>query len=201
MALIDPSFRAVAAPAAVRLGWVETEADAEIGSAVKAALQRSGVELVEIRLDGMQEAFQAGITIMAAEMWALFGTLAEDPRMGADVQARIRAAAGVTPHQVAEAEGVRTYFRATVDSALAMVDGLALPVLPAAPPRLDDLGDAARMLRLTSLIRPFNVTGHPALSIPIDGPAGAPAAIQLVGAMMDDARLCAIARRVAGEIA
>lgn len=201
MALIDPTFRAAAVPAAVRLGWVETEADAEIAAAVKGALQCPGVDLVELRLHGMQEAFQAGITIMAAEMWALFGALAEDCRMGADVQARIRAAGSVTPDQIAAAEMVRTRFRAAVDSALATVDALALPVLPAVPPRLDDLGDPARMLRLTSLIRPFNLTGHPALSIPIDGPGGFPAAIQLVGAAMDDARLCAVARRVAGEVA
>ncbi|WP_281822721.1 amidase [Sphingobium sp. BS19] len=199
MSLIDPTFQAAAIPAAVRLGWVATEADEEIVASVRTALQRANVELIETPLDGLQEAFQAGVTIMAAEMWELFGALAEDPRMGADVQARLRAAASVTPAQVAAAEAVRKRFRAIVDNALANVDALVLPVLPSVPPRLDDLGDAARMLRLTSLIRPFNLTGHPALCIPIDGPGGFPAAIQLVGAHMNDAHLCAVARRVSGE--
>ena len=201
MGLIDPTFRAQPAPAIVRLGWVETEADAEIVAAAKGMLARAGVELIDVDLEGMQAAFRAGITIMAAEMWELFGTLAEDPRMGADVQARIRAAAAVTADQVASAEDVRTSFRAAVDAALEGVDALVLPTLPAVPPALDDLGDAAQMLRLTSLVRPFNLTGHPALSVPIDGPHGKPAAIQLVGRFMDDERLCAVASRVVGEAA
>lgn len=199
MALIEPGFEAVAVPSTVRLGWVETDADPEVVEAVRAALERPGVTLIDVDLDGLQEAFQAGIAIMAAEMWALFGTLAEDPRMGADVQARICAAANVTPDQVAAAEMVRESFRAKVDAALGGVDALVLPTLPAVPPTLDDLGDAARMLRLTSLIRPFNLTGHPALSIPIDGPGGKPASIQLVGALNEDERLCAVAHRVAGD--
>ena len=201
MSLIDPTFQAAAPPPTIRLGWVETEADGKIAALVRAALQHPDIELVEIPLEGLQEAFQAGVTIMAAEMWELFGTLAEDSRMGADVQARIRAAASVTPDQVAAAETVRRRFRDVVDNALATVDALALPVLPSVPPRLEDVGDAARMLRLTSLIRPFNLTGHPSLSIPIDGPSGLPAAIQLVGAEMDDAHVCAVARRVTGETA
>jgi len=199
MTLIDPSFRIEPAPAAVRLGWIGSDADPEIVDAVLEALQRPGVDLVDVELDGMQEAFQAGIVIMAAEMWALFGTLAEDPRMGADVQARIRAAAEVGPDRVAAAEKVREQFRARVDAVLEHVDALVLPTLPATPPRLDDLGDAGRMLRLTSLVRPFNLSGHPSLSIPIDGLDGRPVAIQLVGASMGDERLCAVAHRVAGD--
>lgn len=201
MALIDPGFRPVPVPASVRLGWVATDADPEIAQVVRAELQRPGVVLVDVDLQGMREAFEAGITIMAAEMWELFGALAEDPRTGADVQARIRAAASVTPDQVAAAEAVREQFRARVDGLLEAVDALALPTLPAVPPALDDLGDAARMLRLTSLIRPFNVSGHPAFSLPIDGPGGKPAAIQLVGAIMADERLCAVAHRVLGDVA
>lgn len=199
MALIDPSFSAAAVPETARLGFVRTEADADIVDAVRAALGRPGIDLVDIQLDGMEEAFQAGITIMAAEMWELFGPLAEDPRMGADVQARIRAARNVTADQVAAAEQVRGRFRDAVDSVLDSVDALALPTLPSVPPALDELGDPARLLCLTSLVRPFNLTGHPALTIPIDGPGGRPAAIQLVGAFMEDEQLCAVARRVAGE--
>lgn len=199
MALIDPSFSTVAVPETARLGFVRTEADAEIVDAVRTALGRPGIELVDIQLDGMEEAFQAGITIMAAEMWELFGSLAEDPRMGADVQARIRAARNVTADQVAAAEHVRERFRDAVDQVLDTVDALALPTLPSVPPALDELGDAARLLRLTSLVRPFNLTGHPALTIPVDGPSGRPAAVQLVGALMKDEQLCAVAHRVAGE--
>ena len=196
MALIDPDFVRAAPLHAVRLGWVESGADPEIADAVRAAVEASGAETVSVDLPGLDAAFQAGITIMAAECWSLFGDLTGDPRMGEDVRARLLGASKVTPEQVEQAEAVRATFRSAVDRALETVDALVLPTLPAVPPALDELGDAARMLRLTALVRPFNVSGHPALSIPIAGPGGRPAAIQLVGLQGGDAQLCAVAARV-----
>lgn len=193
MVMIDPSFVPAARLDKVRLGWVACDADDEIASAVRAAIEASGAEIVPAELPGLELAFQAGITIMAAECWSLFGPLTRDPRMGEDVRARLLGASKVTPEQVDQAESVRAIFRAAVDEALRTVDALVLPTLPAIPPALDELGDAARMLRLTALVRPFNLSGHPALSIPIDGPGGRPAAIQLVGTLGGDETLCAVA--------
>lgn len=193
MALIDPTFVPAGRPASVKIGWVESSADPEIAETVLAEIKRSGVEIVPVDLPGLQEAFEAGITIMAAECWSTFGDLVEDDRLGADVRARLNGASKVTAEQVGEAEKVRASFTAAVEEALAGVDALALPTLPALPPALDDLGDAARMLRLTSLIRPFNLSGHPALAIPV---AGQPIGIQLVGRRNGDEALCAVAGRV-----
>ncbi|MES2495478.1 MAG: amidase [Pseudomonadota bacterium] len=193
MALIDPTFVPTGRPASARIGWVESSADPEIAATVRAEIERSGVEVFPVDLPGLQEAFEAGITIMAAECWSTFGDLAEDRRLGADVRARLAGASKVNAVQLAEAENVRTRFTAAVEKALAGVDVLALPTLPALPPALDDLGDAARMLRLTALIRPFNVSGHPALTIPV---AGRPIGIQLVGRCNDDETLCAVAGRI-----
>lgn len=200
MCLIDPGFVPAEAPGSVRLGWVSNSgADAAVADIVFAAARASGMEIAEIELPLFEEAFQAGITIMAAECWSVFGSLTVDPRMGEDVRARLIGASKVTPEQVAKAEEVRTAFAEAVDRALETVDTLVLPTLPAVPPALDELGDAAKLLRLTALVRPFNVSGHPALSIPIAGPEGRPAAIQLVGLRGGDERLCAVARRVAPE--
>lgn len=193
MVLIDPTFVPAGRPASVRIGWVESSADPEIAATVLAEIRRSGAEVVSVDLPGLDQAFEAGITIMAAEAWSTFGDLVEDRRLGADVRARLHGASKVSATQLAEAEKVRTRFTSAVDQALAGVDALALPTLPALPPRLDDLGDAARMLRLTALIRPFNVTGHPALTVPV---AGRPIGIQLVGRRNDDETLCAVAARV-----
>lgn len=200
MRLIDPGFVPVAAPSSVRLGWVVNNgADSVIADMVRDKVEASGAVIVPVELPLFDEAFQAGITIMAAECWSVFGALTADPRMGEDVRARLIGASKVTPEQVARAESVRTEFAAAVDRALADVDALALPTLPAVPPALDELGDAAKLLRLTALVRPFNLSGHPALSIPIDGPDGRPAAIQLVGTRSGDEWLCAVAKRVAPE--
>jgi Asp-tRNA(Asn)/Glu-tRNA(Gln) amidotransferase A subunit family amidase len=78
--------------------------------------------------------------------------------------------------------------RREVDAALSAVDALILPTLPIVAPPLGastvpmDPGDEpvrAAMLRLT---QPFNLTGHPAMTIPIDpSPDGLPIGLQIVG--------------------
>jgi amidase len=199
MRLIDPSYVSAPAPAVLRLGKIATCAQADVDAAVDRALVQVSGTVVVIDLPLLEEAFQAGITIMAAECWSAFGMLTGDPRMGEDVRARLLAAQKVTQDQVAQAEQVRTAFATAVDDALAEVDILVLPTLPAVPPALDELGDAAAILRLTALVRPFNLSGHPALSIPIEGPNGRPAGMQIVAKRGADAQLCAVARSILKE--
>lgn len=81
----------------------------------------------------------------------------------------------------------REQLRDSVDAALDGCDALVLPTLPIVAPKLGavdvtmDNGETvlvrAAMLRLTQL---FNLTGHPAISLPISG-AGLPIGMQLVG--------------------
>jgi aspartyl-tRNA(Asn)/glutamyl-tRNA(Gln) amidotransferase subunit A len=91
-------------------------------------------------------------------------------------------------------------FRRDVDAALDGVDALVLPTLPITAPLLGQTDIAidgantpvrALMLRNTQL---FNMTGHPAISLPLPMPAGVlPCGLQLVGRRDDTARLLAIA--------
>jgi amidase len=53
---------------------------------------------------------------------------------------------------------------------------------------------------LTRLVRPFNLSGHPAISLPIRTARGLPAGVQLVGRRGGDASLLALAARVAEQI-
>jgi Asp-tRNA(Asn)/Glu-tRNA(Gln) amidotransferase A subunit family amidase len=64
---------------------------------------------------------------------------------------------------------------------------LLLPTLPL-PPTLEAIRQGASVLMLSSLVRPFNLSGHPALSIPV-AIAGSPlkAGLQLVGRKMTNA--------------
>ena len=71
-----------------------------------------------------------------------------------------------------------------------------LPTLPIVPPRLAETGDARAVLRLTAFVRPFNVSGHPALSMPLETDAHLPAGLQIVGRHGSDAELCAAAHRL-----
>jgi len=82
----------------------------------------------------------------------------------------------------------RDVLRREVDAALAQHDVLALPTLPIPAPlvgatsvQVGSRSDSVRnlMLRLTQL---FNLTGHPAISIPAGTTAAAlPCGVQLVG--------------------
>lgn len=97
----------------------------------------------------------------------------------------------------------RDLLRSEVDAALASCHALILPTLPIPAPligaetmtiagRLEPV--RALMLRLTQL---FNVTGHPAISIPCGvTPAGLPVGIQLVGHTDETNRLLAVASAV-----
>lgn len=193
MAIIDQSFRCAERPAAPVLGMVEAEADEDIGAAVADAITRSKLDTVAVALPSLADAFRAGLTIMAAEMAPLFGHLCGTGLLGADVDARLAAAAGVTAAEALNAELVRTRFTFEVDAALERVDALVLPVMPSVPPLVEEAGDPPRTLRMTSLVRPFNVSGHPVLSLPLLTAAGLPAGLQLVGRPGEDAALCALA--------
>ena len=94
--------------------------------------------------------------------------------------------------------GADLEFRAEVDALLQSVDALALPTLPDVPLALASAGDAAAAIRTTRFVRPFNVSGHPALTLPLQTSAGLPAGLQLVGPWGADAALCSMGRRIVG---
>ena len=82
-------------------------------------------------------------------------------------------------------------FQEAVNQALVNVDVLLLPTLPAKPLEIQAAKDGAIDLAASALVRPFNVSGHPAISLPIE--SDEPFSVQLVGALNDDETLCAIA--------
>jgi amidase len=195
MTIIDPSFRRQSAPRRATVGWVQVEANVEVAAAARAVLAGADVELRSVSLPSFAAAFTAGLTIIGAEIWAAFGHLAESERLGADVRSRLLASRAITPTEVAAAEAVRRTFQAEVDEALTHVDALALPTLPELPLSLAAAADARAALHLSSLVRPFNLSGHPALTVPT-AVQGVPVGVQLVGCAREDEALCALARSV-----
>jgi amidase len=196
MAMIDPGFRAAPRSNSPVLGVVGVEADDDIGMAVAKALGRTGFAAVPVALPSFVDAFRAGITIMAAEMAPLFGHFCGTGLLGSDVDARLVAAGKVTVEEVVQAEAIRARFTREVDALLGRFDALVLPAMPSVPPLLSEAGDAPRTLRMTNLVRPFNLSGHPVLSLPLETRAGLPAGLQLVGRRGEDERICAIGAAV-----
>lgn len=196
MASITPGFDRAAAstPAAhARVKLVTVQAEAEIAEAVAAAFAASGWEGSPWTPQHMQAAFDAGMTLINRETHDAFGHLLGLGKLGADIEKRLSAAASTSDAAVAHAEAVRTAFSAEIDAALTDADALLLPTLPALPPTLEAIRQGASVLMLSSLVRPFNLSGHPALSIPVPI-AGSPlkAGLQLVGRKGEDELLCAL---------
>jgi len=199
MTMIDPTFRPQAPPARPRVGWVEVAAAPAVTAAARAALERAEIPLRFLALPSLTAAFTAALAILGAEVWAAFGHLAGCERLGADVRARLLRSREIAPAEVAAAESLRAAFRSEVDAALADLDALALPTLPDLPLSLAAASDAGAALRSTSLVRQFNLSGHPALTLPISV-AGVPTGLQLVGRAHEDEALCALARTIAGRL-
>jgi amidase len=199
MTMLDRSFRIQAAPAQATVGWVEVEAHPEITAAARGALEKADFAVRSISLPSFKPAFAAGLAIISWENWAAYSHLIACEALGSDVRTRLLASRAITAAQVAAAEAVRRAFRAEVDAALAHVDALALPTLPDYPLTIAAAADAAAALQVTSFVRPFNLSGHPALNIPVAAAGALPAGLQLVGRLHEDEALCALARRVAGH--
>ncbi|MDO1583247.1 amidase [Rhizobium oryzicola] len=151
----------------------------------------------DIELPLLNAAFKAGMTIIARETLLANAALMERPELlGDDVRKRLEGARSVTDADVAEAEDIRARFTADVDGLFERFDVLLTPALPLPPPRLFEAGEPAKVLTLTHYLRPFNLSGHPALVLPAATSDGLPSGIQLLGPKGADARLIAMARRL-----
>ncbi|MFG6082457.1 amidase [Paracoccus litorisediminis] len=190
MTLMDPTFRPTALTHAPRLRRIAVASDANIDAAFAPV---GDLALDAATLSLLDQAFAAGMTVIAAETAAAFAHLPQH-LIGADVRTRIAGGAKVSADAVDAAREIGRAFALQVDAALEGCDALILPALPVVPPTLAEATDPNTVLPLTRFLRPFNLSGHPALVLPIRTADGLPAGVQIVGRMHDDARLCAIAR-------
>ena len=194
-----PGFApAPAMTSAPRLIRVAVQAEDAVKAALDAAL--AGLATVPGDLPALEAAFGASLVIMGAENWAALGAYADHPGMGEDVRARLKAGGLQTAETIAEAEGVRAALIAQIDALLDGADALVLPTLPIVPPTLAESGDARAVVPLTRLVRPFNLSGHPAITLPIRTAEGLPAGVQLVGRRGGDASLLSLAGYLARHL-
>ena len=199
MRAIDPSFGELPDTSGVTIGLVDVAARAEIRNAAEAAVAAGGFATGRVGLSEFVPAYDAGLVVINAETWAACGDLVATGRVGEDVARRLLAASKTTATDVQAAEQVRTAFTAQVDAALRSFPILALPTMADAPPLVAEAADTSKLVGMTSLVRPFNLSGHPAIAIPL--PAGDfPMSLQLVAAKGQDELLCAVARQIAGRL-
>jgi amidase len=178
MALLEPGFAPAAAPAG-KIGRVRLPAEEYIDAAIDAALLASGLTVLDVALPGWDEVTTATMTILMAEAWAVHSELWREHagELSTDVGDRLEAASLIDRDEVAACwEQARDWMN-TLRSAYRDVDVLALPTLSSKPPTLEQ---ASRLSEIR-YVAPFNVTGSPALSMPVTTTGGHPASLQLVG--------------------
>lgn len=199
MGIIDGSFGELPPPS-LRVAFIDVNAESEISRTVDEAVERADLDVVPRRLPGLKAAFEAGLVIINSETWAAVGHLVETGFVGADIVARVMLGRDTTPADLIAAEHIRRAFTDEVDRALADVDALLLPTMPEFPMTLEAAANDRSAIRMTEFVRPFNLSGHPALSIPLVSPNGMPAGIQLVGRKGEDEVLCGLARHIARRL-
>ncbi|UUQ65337.1 amidase [Pseudomonas fuscovaginae UPB0736] len=193
MQAIDATFQPVSVQQQPRLGVLTVDASATVQRVIDAVVAGSGLPTHSISLPSFDAAYAAGMVVINRETFDACGHLLESGQVGADIASRLAAAGTTTAEALANAEQVREQFTFEVDAALRQVDVLLLPTMPDFPLRIADAADTQAVLGMTRFVRPFNLSGHPALNIPLGSAEGLPVGLQLVGAKGADEQVLAIA--------
>ena len=194
MQVICPGFNVQGLPGdGIKVGFLDVACDAHLQASLGAAADRAGWRRSHLQLSEFEAAFTAGLTVINFENWAAFGHLTGKGLIGADVETRLLAASRTTGEELARAEAVRSRFTRQVDAALEDFAVLLLPTLPTLPPTLSEARAGSKAVAgMTPLVRPFNLSGHPALTVPVelDG-GGLKVGLQIVGRKGQDELVCA----------
>jgi len=178
MAILEPGF-AVAGLAAASVGRLRLPAEEHINLALDAALHAAGLAVMDVELPGWDTVTSSAMTILMAEAWQVHAELWRDhaSELSRDVSTRLEAASRISPDVVASCWEQAREWMGRLSTLFKRVDVIALPTLASEPPSLEN---AARLSSIR-YVAPFNVTGTPAVSMPVATPGKYPASLQLAG--------------------
>jgi len=189
MRLIEPGFAAGSCEPAVGRIRPDIDVDPVTDAAVDAALAAAGLEVTNVAGFDFRAANGAGNVLIDVEAYQANAHLPAD-RLSPQIRRNMDEAAAVTAAEAGVAGRVRQDLRDWFAAALGRHPVLVLPTLAGPPPLLGERG-----MSLTVLTVPANLTGLPALALPVPGgPAGLPASLQLIGPPGGEERLIALGR-------
>jgi aspartyl-tRNA(Asn)/glutamyl-tRNA(Gln) amidotransferase subunit A len=180
-----------------RLGRLDGYFLAKLDDAVRArfedAMRRAhdaGATIIDVDLGSVPDIATTYLNVALVEAYAYHADALKTmpDRFSDSVRTRLEMGRTISRDNYVQSQSDRATLRAAVDTALANCDALVLPTLPIPPQPVGAttavLGSTEEplrplTLRLTQL---FNLTGHPAISIPCGNTLdGLPCGLQLVG--------------------
>jgi len=195
--------------AGLRVGYEESffkaSVDAELLAGLRAALtqcERAGAELYAVRVDSIARVPEWQNITITSEAFAFHQRDLDNPQApyGPDTRLRLETGRAILAADYVRAQTGRQRFRRSLDEVFEQVDVLLTPTVQFVPPPLAERsirvnGTAVEYRKfLTRLTNPFNLSGHPALSVPYGlSMLGLPLSVQIVGRPFAEAVLLHLA--------
>jgi len=173
-------------------------ADPEVLSGIELAIEqlgKAGCIIEEIRLPDFGLFAAAARVLLTGEGWAVHRQMAKD-RLNDYAQCnvgRLIVGSTISGAQIVDAQRVRRMLTDQVNEVFNRVDVILTATVLETSPRFDAIANpmgSASPMQTT----PANVTGHPALSLPVKlTKAGFPTALQLIGRPFDEPHVFTVA--------
>jgi amidase len=183
-------------------GLLAREVQETLAPAVRQAEVVLGTpEDVNVATGGFTALYWAMRYIQSREAWIVDGAMIERyrPPLGPGVVDRFEFSKAVTDAQVAEAQVIRSAFRARFNALLARDAVLILPTMPDVAPLLSESDEALNDYRnnALNLLCLSVLSGLPQVSIPLASRLGAPFGLSIMGPAGSDLSLVTLAKRIA----
>ena len=175
---------------------VTSEVAESVGAAI-AALTTEGWEIREVHAPWLDQLarWEETLAVIVAREAHLVHAGRDTRTYSEGTLALLEYGAKVTDEQFALAQDEQSELTAAIDSSLSGIDVLAGPTVGYQAPEEDPpfgVGDGNAESRFTG---PYNLTGHPALSMPVPA-AGLPVGLQLAGRRGEDQAVLTVAAAV-----